>query len=204
MPLRETRVATRALLRHVNRLNQRFRSIRDGGPASRMAESGMGPPPDREPDTTDRRTLDRREEPMRLIDRRAAWRGSLASMLAIAFCLAPVVLGVRAQEMPAGGPATIASAGEPVLLREQSDYDAAGLATLGNGNPLDVAGEPVTATDGTTWLPVVAGGQTGYVPAGYVAAAPTAVEPAAAAPVTESVLQTAAPPESIDPVAAPA
>ena len=142
---------------------------------------------------------------MRLIDRRAAWRGSLASMLAIAFCLAPVVLGVRAQEMPAGGPATIASAGEPVLLREQPDYDAAVLATLGNGNPLDVAGEPVTATDGTTWLPVVAGGQTGYVPAGYVSAAPTPVEPAVApVAVANAVPETTPPPVSADPVVAAA
>ncbi len=78
-------------------------------------------------------------------------------MLAIALCLVPVITGVRAQETPAGGAATIASAGEPVLLREQPGYDAAVLATLGDGNPLDVAGEPVTAADGTSWLPVVAG-----------------------------------------------
>ena len=86
---------------------------------------------------------------MRLIDRRAAVRRGYACMLAIAFCLAPVISGVRAQETPTGGPAAIASAGEPVLLREQPGYDAAVLATLGDGNPLDVAGEPVTAADGT-------------------------------------------------------
>jgi uncharacterized protein YraI len=125
-------------------------------------------------------------------------------MLAIAFCLAPVISGVRAQETSAGGPAAIASAGEPVLLREQPGYDAAVLATLGNGSPLDVAGEPVTAADGTTWLPVIAGGQSGYVPAGFVAAAATAVEPAVA-PVTapEPVLATPAPPVSADPAAVP-
>jgi murein DD-endopeptidase MepM/ murein hydrolase activator NlpD len=141
---------------------------------------------------------------MRLIDRRAAGRRGLACMLAIAFCLAPVISGVRAQEAPAGGPAAIASAGEPVLLREQPGYDAAVLATLGNGNPLDVAGAPVTAADGATWLPVVAAGQSGYVPAGFVAAAPTAVE-LAVAPVAapEPVLASTAPPVSADPVAAP-
>jgi len=141
---------------------------------------------------------------MRLIDRRAAGRRGLACMLAIAFCLAPVISGVRAQETPAGGPAAIDSAGEPVLLREQPGYDAAVLATLGNGNPLDVAGEPVTAADGTTWLPVVAGGQSGYVPVGFVAAAATAVEPAVApVAVPEPGPETTAPPVSADPVAAP-
>jgi len=140
---------------------------------------------------------------MRLTDRRAAGRPGLACMLAIAFCLAPVISSVGAQEMPTGGPAAIVSAGEPVLLREQPGYDAAVLATLSNGSPLDVAGEPVTAVDGASWLPVVAAGQSGYVPAGYASAAPTAVEPAAPVPVTEPVLQTAAPPASVDPVAAP-
>jgi hypothetical protein len=164
----------------------------------------MGPPPDREPNAVDRRTLVRREEPMHLINRRAAGRRGLACMLAVAFCLAPIISGVRAQEMPAGGPAAIDSAGEPVLLREQPGYDAAVLATLGNGNALDVTGEPVTAADGTIWLPVVAGGQSGYVPAGFVAPTATAVEPAVApAAVPESVLETTAPSVSAEPVAAP-
>src|SRR5687768_4980946 len=92
----------------------------------------MGPPPDREPDADDRRTLERREVPMRLIEGRAAgWRG-FACMLAVALCLGSVITGVRAQEMPAGGPAAIASAGEPVLLREHPGYDAVVLATLGD------------------------------------------------------------------------
>jgi uncharacterized protein YraI len=141
---------------------------------------------------------------MRLIDRRAAGRRGLACIAAVVLCLAPVISGVRAQETPAGGPAAIASAGEPVLLREQPGYDAAVLATLGNGNPLDVAGAPVTAADGTSWLPVVAAGQSGYVPAGFVAAAATAVEPAVA-PVAapEPVSETTAPAVAADPVAAP-
>lgn len=142
---------------------------------------------------------------MRLIARRAAGRRGLACIVAIVLCLAPVTSGVRAQVTPAGSPAAIDSAGEPVLLREQPGYDAVVLATLGNGNPLDVAGEPVTAADGTTWLPVVANGQSGYVPAGFVAATATAVEPAAApVAVPEPVPATTAPPVSADPVAAPA
>ncbi len=117
---------------------------------------------------------------MRLIDRRAAVRRGYACMLGIVLCLAPVIQGARAQEMPAADSTAITSSGEPVLLREQPGYDAAVLATLGDGNPLDVAGEPVTAADGTSWLPVVAGGQSGYVPAGYVPAAPVQMAPAVA------------------------
>src|ERR687889_134325 len=100
----------------------------------------MGSLPDREPDMGNRRTLGRREEPMRLIDRHAAVRHAFAYMLTIAFCLAPAVSDVRAQETPPRAQAVIASAGEPVLLREQPGYDAAVVATLGDGNPLDVAG----------------------------------------------------------------
>ena len=105
---------------------------------------------------------------MRLITSCAMARRTCAGMLAISLCLGPIIDGARAQELPTGGSSTITSSGEPVLLREQPGYDAAALATLGDGNPLDIAGEPVTAADGTTWLPVVAGGQSGYVPTGYV------------------------------------
>ena len=143
---------------------------------------------------------------MRLINSRAAARRGFACMLAITLCLVPVITGVRAQETPTGGQAAIASSGEPVLLREQPGYDAAVLATLDDGTPLEVASEPVTAADGTSWLPVVAAGQSGYVPAGFAAAASAAVEPAAGpvaapepVPETDSAL-----PVSADPVAAPA
>jgi Bacterial SH3 domain len=151
---------------------------------------------------------------MRLIHRRAAGRRSLACMLAIALCVILIIQEAGAQETPAGGPAAITSAGEPVLLREQPGYDAAVLATLGDGNPLDVAGEPVTAADGTSWLPVVAGGQSGYVPAGYVPAAPVQMAPAVAPesgqesgpepiaePVASSMTSDSAPVPALDPAA---
>ena len=132
---------------------------------------------------------------MRLIDRRATGRRGLACIVAIVLCLAPVIQGARAQEIPAGGPAAIASAGDPVLLREQPGYDAAVLATLGDGDPLDVAGELVTVADGTSWLPVVADGQSGYVPAGYVPAAPVQTAPGVAPePGQESVSEPIAEP----------
>jgi murein DD-endopeptidase MepM/ murein hydrolase activator NlpD len=135
---------------------------------------------------------------MCLINRRAEARRGFACILAIALCLVPVFTGVRAQETPAGGAATIASAGEPVLLREQPGYDAAVLATLSNGNSLDVAGAPETAADGTSWLPVIAGGQSGYVPAGYVLAAPVQMAPTVA---SESAQESVTEP-SAEPIAA--
>ncbi len=115
---------------------------------------------------------------MRHIEGRAACRRGLACVITIVLCLGPAMARVGAQETPAGGPTTIASSGEAVLLREQPGYDAAVLTTLGDGSPLEVTGGVVTAADGTSWLPAVAGGQSGYVPAGYVSAAPLPAAPA--------------------------
>src|SRR5215216_492652 len=143
---------------------------------------------------------------MRLVNRRAEARRGFACVLAFALCLGPDMTGVRAQETAAGGQAAITSAGEPVLLREQPGYDAAVLSTLADGNPLKVAGELVTAADGTSWLPVVVGGQSGYVPVGFVAAGPTAAEPVVGpefVPEPAPVIA-AEPPLSVVPVAAPA
>jgi murein DD-endopeptidase MepM/ murein hydrolase activator NlpD len=154
---------------------------------------------------------------MRLIYSRAVARRGCAGMLAIALCFVPVVQAVGAQEIPAGGSTAITSSGEPVLLREQPGYDAAVLATLGDGNPLDVTGEPVTAADGTSWLPVVAGGQSGYVPAGYVPAAPVQMAPSVAPgssedsvpepiaePVASAVTSETSPDPALDPAVAAA
>ena len=132
---------------------------------------------------------------MRVIDRRAVTRRFMACVVAVVLCLGPAMTGVYAQAP------SISSAGEAVLLRDQPGYDAAVLATLGDGNALDVTGEPVTAADGTSWLPVVAGGQSGYVPAGYVPAAPAGVEPALAPELVPDPV--AAPSISNDPAVAP-
>src|SRR4029079_4765679 len=118
--------------------------------------------------------------PMRLINSHAVARHGCAGLLAIALCLVPFIHGARAQEIPAGGSGATNSSGEPVLLREQPGYDATVLTALDDETPLDIAGEPVTAADGTSWLPVVAGGQSGFVPAGYVLAAPVQMAPTGA------------------------
>ena len=116
--------------------------------------------------------------------------------------------------------AGIASGGETVLLREEPGYDAVALGDVPDGSALDVTGAAMTAADGSSWLPVVVGGQSGYVPAGYVAsdvAVPAPVDqpvdavPAEAAPAAPvdaiSGEMTAAPVEemAVDaaPVAAP-
>jgi murein DD-endopeptidase MepM/ murein hydrolase activator NlpD len=120
---------------------------------------------------------------MRLRVGRAGWRRGLlfpcvcAVALALSLCVGPASAPVRAQ----GGTA-IASAGEAVLLREQPGYDAAALATLADGALIEVVGEVVVDAAGLAWAPVVANGQSGYVPAGYVGAA-TAGD---AAPVTDA------------------
>ncbi len=129
---------------------------------------------------------------MRLIDGRAACRRGFACVVIVVLSFGPTWVGARAQDAPAGGSATIASSGEAVLLREQPGYDAAVLATLGDGSPVEVTGGPVTAADGTSWLPAVAGGQSGYIPAGYV---PTA--PIPAAPSTAPVAVPATAPEPV-------
>lgn len=137
---------------------------------------------------------------MRRLGERTARHG-LAYAVAIVLCLGPAVAGVHAQE---AAPAGIASSGETVLLRESPGYDAAVLANVPDGSALEVSGAPMPAADGSSWLPVVIGGQSGYVPAGYVAqSAPVPVTESA--PVADaSAWLPAAPAEAAAPVADPA
>jgi hypothetical protein len=122
-----------------------------------------------------------REGIMRLLTRSvASCRAALAVAL-IALSIFVPYAAVRAQEAaPAIGGAVIASGGEVVLLREQPGFDAVALQPLGDGSWLEVIGAPVYAGDGSSWLPVVAGGQSGFVPAGYISgvAAPASEVPA--------------------------
>jgi uncharacterized protein YraI len=140
----------------------------------------------------------------RHVRRAARWR-VLPYLLTVAVVLGFFPGVVRAQD----GAAAIASAGEMVLLREQPGYDAAVLATLGDGSTLDITGAEVPAADGSSWLPVVAAGQSGYVPAGYVAMAATApvemaqdavVDPAASAEWDPAAVAAPAPAVSYLPV----
>jgi murein DD-endopeptidase MepM/ murein hydrolase activator NlpD len=145
---------------------------------------------------------------MRLADRRATWRRLLVMLMAAILGLGPVLTEVRAQDAaPLAGPAAITSAGEAVLLREQPEWEAMVVTTLGDGSALEVTGSPVTAADGSAWLPVAAGGQSGYVPAGYVASAPASapVTPDAQATATEpQPLATAPEPAAVEPAIAAA
>lgn len=134
---------------------------------------------------------------MRRVNTRLLASRTMAPLLAVVLCLA-ATLPARAQEAaPAAGPALIAAAGQPVLLRETPGYDAVALATLGDGSAVDVAGEAVTAADGSLWLPVIVAGQNGFVPAGYVSAPTVDAVPA---PLPEPVVAADAP---ADPSSAP-
>lgn len=94
--------------------------------------------------------------------------------------------------------AGIASGGETVLLRDSPGYDAMALGDVPDGSALEVTGGPMTAADGSSWLPVVVGGQSGYVPAGYVAS-----DVAAQTPVDQPIeAAPAAPGSSTQPVEA--
>lgn len=135
---------------------------------------------------------------MRLHVLGAAHQRALICALALALATTPLLTDVSAQDT---GGTVIASSGEDVLLRESPGWDSAVLSTLGDGSPVGVTGEVVTAADGSAWAPVDVAGVVGYVPAGYVAAAPVAEppldpavepvvaepEPVAVAPETEVV-----------------
>lgn len=131
---------------------------------------------------------------MRGRPRRAVRRHGLMLFIVAGFWLAVAPALVRAQDGAGPGPAAIAAGGETVLLREQPGYDAASLVALGDGAPLEVTGEVVTDAAGLSWLPVLADGQSGYVPAGYVAtsAAPQALDTEEAAALPEPVVAEAA------------
>ena len=137
---------------------------------------------------------------MRFCVGRAAWRRGLVVVVALSLCAGSTTAMVHAQ----GGTA-IVSPGEEVLLREQPGYDAASLATLGDGALIDVVGEVVIDAAGLAWAPVVANGQSGYVPAGYVGSAPApaaAPAPDPAPPADPAIAETVLAPDPSAPATA--
>jgi len=127
-------------------------------------------------------------------------------VLAAAFCAGPGGLSAIAQESsPAGSAAVFAT--ESVELREWPGYDAPVLATLAGGAAAEVAGGVTMAADGSAWVPVVAGGQSGFLPAWVVAGAGSSPAESAAAeatPVSEAAALPAADPAAAVPDAPPA
>ncbi|MFM9108555.1 MAG: SH3 domain-containing protein [Chloroflexota bacterium] len=96
----------------------------------------------------------------------AAARVAAAGTLAVLLCgSAPVGSAVARQAAMA-----VASA-DPVSLYEQPGWDAPALLALAPGDPVEIAGDPVTGSDGGEWLPVVAGGAYGFLPSWAVGAA---------------------------------
>ena len=105
-----------------------------------------------------------------------------------------------AQELAPGAIGLVANTGgEPVLLRNAPDWNAATVASYGEGTPLQVAEGPLYDAIGSAWLGVVIDGVFGYIPAGYLVPGSAPVLPPAeaatelaAAPAPEQIPASAA------------
>jgi hypothetical protein len=134
---------------------------------------------------------------MRLFVRRAV-RGVSLCVLAVALAGSQGAWSASAQE--AGTVYAIESA----ELREYPGYDAPALATLGGGEAAEVTGGVTMAADGSAWVPVVAAGQSGFLPAGIVSGTPPAGEAAVAEAPPSSEMPTTSEASSAAPVDTPA
>ncbi len=124
-------------------------------------------------------------------------RRLLVGAVVVALTCGPLAWSVAAQD----GAPIIASGGEVVLLRDAPGWDAAAVSELPDGSALQIAGDAVTAADGSLWSPVSANGASGYVPAGYVGAGDAGAVPVEAAPVETADVWT---PETAEMTADPA
>ena len=126
----------------------------------------------------------------------AVVRRAVRGMPCLAFVLAAALVGhpggsaVLAQESP-GSAAVFTTAA--VELREWPGYDAPVLATLAGGEAAEVVGAVTVAADGSAWVPVLAAGQNGFLPAWVVSGAGPAA-PAPAGPDAAAGADEAAPP----------
>ncbi|MFT4038833.1 MAG: SH3 domain-containing protein [Thermomicrobiales bacterium] len=133
-------------------------------------------------------------------------RRLLAAACVLALTCGPLLLAVPGVAAQDGAP-VIASGGEVVLLRAEPGWDAAVQGEAPDGSALQIAGDSVTAADGTLWTPVSANGATGYIPSGYVGAgapdaAPVDVVDAPVDPGQAPAPDAVAPPaETSDPAA---
>lgn len=116
---------------------------------------------------------------MKTLSRHTLSRLLLAAGMLLASPLTFAIQG-HAQELAPGATGTVANTGgEPVLLRNAPDWNAATVASYAEGTPLQVAEGPLYDANGSAWLGVVIDGAFGYIPAGYlVAERVPAVQPA--------------------------
>jgi murein DD-endopeptidase MepM/ murein hydrolase activator NlpD len=107
---------------------------------------------------------------MTTLSRRTLLRLLLAVGMVLAAPLAWTTQGL-AQELVPGATAMVANTGgEPVLLRDAPDWNAATITAYGEGTPLQIAEGPLYDANGSAWLGVVIEGAYGYLPAGYLVA----------------------------------
>jgi SH3 domain-containing protein len=130
-------------------------------------------------------------------------RAILRLLLAVGMLLAsPFTFFAQglAQELAPGAAGMVANTGgEPALLRDAPDWNAASVASYGEGTALQVTEGPLYDANGSAWLGVVIDGAFGYIPAGYlVADSAPAAQPAdvatelAVEPAPEQALTSAA------------
>ena len=124
---------------------------------------------------------------MMTLPRRTALRLVLAAGLLLGSPYA-LVVPTLAQDLAPGATGLIANAGgEPVLLRDAPDWNAATISSVGEGTALQIAEGPLYDANGSAWLGVVVDGVFGYIPAGYVAESASAEQPVEnrSAPIAE-------------------
>jgi uncharacterized protein YraI len=116
---------------------------------------------------------------MMTLSRRAILRLLLAAGMLLASPFSFAMSGL-AQEIAPGATGMVANAGgEPVLLRNAPDWNAATVAPFVEGTPLQVAEGPLYDANGSAWLGVVIEGAFGYIPAGYLVADSAPIAPPA-------------------------
>lgn len=132
---------------------------------------------------------------MTTLSRRTILRLLLAAGMLLASPFTFAAHGLAQDLLPGASGMVANTGGEPVLLRDAPDWNAATVASSIEGTSLQIAEGPLYDANGSPWLGVVIDGAFGYIPAGYlVADTAPAAQPAdvatelTAAPVPDLVL----------------
>ena len=107
---------------------------------------------------------------MTTLSRRTILRLLLAAGMLLASPFTVAAHGLAQELLPGASGMVANTGGEPVLLRDAPDWNAATVASSIEGTPLQVAEGPLYDANGSPWLGVVIDGAFGYIPAGYLVA----------------------------------
>src|SRR5687768_7222438 len=113
---------------------------------------------------------------MTTLSRRTILRLLLAAGMLLASPFTFAAHGLAQELLPGASGMVANTGGEPVLLRDAPDWNAATVASSLAGTPLQIAEGPLYDANGSAWLGVVIDGAFGYIPAGYLV---TDIAPAA-------------------------